>query len=104
MLTLCELHYTKYAKYNNDSSVMFLKQRSDNPNKFTMHTSRVIRFVTASRFIISATFLTVKRIKRERGGGGGGGADQQTGTSMVKNKLFLSFRILCKILLLVPQS
>jgi hypothetical protein len=52
---------------SNDSSVMFHKERSDNPNKFIMHTSRVICFVAASRFITSETFLTVERRKGERG-------------------------------------
>jgi len=47
---------------------MFHKHSSDNPNKFIMHTSRVICFVTASRFITSEIFLTVERRKRERGG------------------------------------
>jgi hypothetical protein len=51
-----------------------------------MHTSRVICFVTASRFITSEIFLTVKR--REWGGAG-----QQTGTSTVKHKLFFSFNL-----------
>jgi len=49
-----------------DNSVMFHKERIDNPNKFIMHTSRVICFVAASRFITSETFLTVERRKGER--------------------------------------
>ena len=55
-------------KKKKDSSVMFHKQNSDNPNKFIMHTRRVICFVTAARFITSETFLTVERRKGNREG------------------------------------
>jgi hypothetical protein len=49
---------------------MFHKQRSDNPNKFIMHTNRVICFIIAPRLITPETFLTVERRKGEERGRG----------------------------------